>query len=783
LGADLLQGYYLGDLLVEPAKARITGREGSTHLHSRAAEVLLCLAARPGEVLSRAELRDAVWGTGQGSDEALTHAVSELRHALSDQADDPRFIQTLPRRGYRLLVTPVPAGGDEGSIVLGAGDGAGDLGVVESLNRRGVFETALAYLILGWLLIQVADVVFGQLHFPEWVGTFVTALVIAGFPIALVLSWFLEFRHGRAVLDPVSPADARRRRFGRTYLSVISSLAIAAIGVFAYDRFVGLPGSEPSVDEVAAPEPALPPVLENSIAVIPFLNADGSEETQIIADGLAEDVIAQLSRIPGLRVSSLGDSSTLDPNASSKQVRERLRVAMYLQGRVQGLDDKLDVTVRLIDTDSGFHILSREFNQPIENFFGVRDEITRTTVANVRVALPAGTQAITRIDDDPVLDAYLLYRRGLEALRQYSENSVDEALRWFDAALDVDPDYAAAHAGKCTAYTLGYRATDDAMFIDLAEASCAKALQLNANLDIIYTALGQLYVETGRYADAENAYLMALDTSPSNVDALTGLGETYNLMQEPDKAEQMLSQAIGLHPGDWGAYNALGNFLFSSGRYREAARQYETVVALDNGSAAGWANLGTAYMLAADFTSAAPAFEKAIELEPRSTFYSNLGLMRYYLGDFAGAIEAHRRATELSPGNYLAWSNLGDAYYASGRGGEAREAFATALEVAQPHMDVNPNDPGLLMDLAWIRAMLGDEKMARSMIGRALTIAPDDPYAHYIDALIHLESGNTDASLNSLEHAVDAGYPVDMLAAEPHLRPLRDNAKFIKLIS
>ena len=785
LNTELLQGFYLGDFFVEPLRGQVVGRGTAAHLPPKAAEVLLCLASHPGELVSREDLIECVWGQGHGSPELLSHAVSEIRHAFGDHADDPRYIQTLPRRGYRLLMPPSSVHDDTATIVLGASSNVGsdDLGLFESLKRRGVFETGLAYLILGWLLIQVADIVFSQLLLPQWVGTFVTVLVIAGFPVALVLSWFLEIRDGKAIIDELSPRDARRRRFSRTYLSVIAALAIAAVAVFIYDRSIGLPAVEDQESPEVTLASVLPPVLDNSIAVLPFLNLDGSKETQIFAHGLVDDVITRLARVPGLLVSSRGDSFTLEPNSPAEKVRERLRVAMYLEGSVQSAGDKLRIIVQLIDSETGFHILARTFDRPREDFFDVRDEITTVTVANVQVTLPKGTQALQSVQhDDPVLDAYILYRRGLEAADGPISETIDEALTWFDAALDVDPEYAAAHAAKCDAYTRSYSATSDPAYISLAEASCARALELNANLDVIYAALGELYKETGNYEDARNAYLQALDTSPSNVSALIGLSKIYTLQGQPGEAEAMLTRAIGLHPGDWSAYNALGMFLYGAGRYLEAARQFEVVVALDHQNSIGYANLGTAYMLAADFASAAPAFEKAIALRPRSSTYSNLGLMHYYLGNFDAATESHREATRLAPNDYLTWSNLGDAYWAAGSRDASRESFVVAKSLAESRLQVNPNDPGTLMDLAWISAMLDDMETARSLIDRALSLLPDDPYAHFIDGLVWLRAENRDAALSSLQAAVARGYSTDMLAAEPHLQSLRSHPNFRDLL-
>ena len=118
---------------------------------------------------------------------------------LHDSVDDPRYIQTLPGRGYRLILPPRPLEKHSSSIVIGAGNGTkvGEIGLLENLQQRGVLEAGLAYLIIGWLLIQIADVIFNQLLLPQWAGTFVTILVIAGFPIVLFLSWLLEFRDGR----------------------------------------------------------------------------------------------------------------------------------------------------------------------------------------------------------------------------------------------------------------------------------------------------------------------------------------------------------------------------------------------------------------------------------------------------------------------------------------------------------------------------------------------------------------------------------------------------------
>ena len=779
--SELLQGFFLGELLIEPLQGRVSGKDGHTHITSKAIEVLLCLAQTPGQLVTRETLLTKVWGPGKGSQEALSHSISEIRHALDDHPENPVYVQTLPRRGYRLIVSPEPRDARSSSVVLGLDDrpNTADIGLFENLKRRGVIETAVAYLISGWLLIQIADIVFEQLHLPQWTGTFVTVLVIAGFPIAIALSWFLEFRDGRAIVHDVSAGAARRRRFSRTYMSVIGALGIAAIAVYIYDQNIGLPtSSEPVAIGPVVPEVHLPPVAENSFAVLPFLNLDGSNETRIFADGLMDDLITQASHIPGLRVPSRGDSSALAPNSPSQLVRDRLRVETYIEGSVEMRAARMRVIVQMIDSETGHHILSRKFDRPREDFFDIRDDITNLIIANVRVALPPQLRASSlKAVEDPSLNAYVLYRRGIDAWRQPETiDTIASVLGWFDAALNVDPEYAAAHAGKCDIYVAGYRVTDDSSFIDNAQSACAKALALNPNLDMVHTALGDLYRSTGQYPEAEAAYLRALANDPSSVDALTGLGNTYQALNRLDEAESSLRKAVDIHPGNVVAYHAFGTFLFQNGRYADAARQFEFVVALEPEDMLGFSNLASAYMLQGYFPAAIATFQKAIDIGPIENAHTNLGLLHYYMGNLDAAIENHRAAVRLAPNDYLPKSNLGDALSIAGRKDDAKREFEAADRLANDALQVNPNDPFTLMDLAWIKASLGKDIEARRLIDRALELVPSDPYVHYINGLILNRHGDSEGAIAALQTAVEYGYPDALLADDPNTSNLRQGA-------
>jgi len=785
VNSDLLHGFYLRDLLVDPVKGHVTGPYGSVRLPPKAMETLLVLASNSETLVTREELIDEVWGAGHGSAEALSRAVSEIRHALDDHSDNPEYIQTLPKRGYRLIVTAAPTNAHTDSIAIGAHQGAGNIGLFENLKRRGVLETTIAYLILGWLLIQIGDIVFSQLLLPAWTGTFVTVLVIAGLPIAVILSWFLEFRDGRAVLHKLSPNASLRRRFSRTYISVVGALAIAALMVFVYDQSVGLPQAEITKTQTIAEKVELPPVEENSIAVLPFLNLDGSEDTQVFSNGLADDVITRLTRVPGLLVSSRGDSFTLNPNTASSKVRERLRVALYLEGSVEIIGDQMRVIVQMIDSETGFHVLSKRFDRPLAGYFDMRDEITELTVANVRIALPTDTQLWSAAEyEESDLNAYVLYRTGKEIYeRPRTLESIAESITYYNQALERDPQYTAAHAGLCDAYVAKFKLSGSPEDIESAEKGCALALGTNPRLHMVHTALGELYRQTGRTREAEAAYSQALTISPTDAQAMIGLSEVYTQQQKFAAAEEILHTAIGAQPGNWRTINSLGAFYFNEGRYEEAADTFRQAVLMDAENFESRSRLGSALTMAGDFEAGKIVFAEAIEIQPMQRSYSNLGVIYYYLGEFDKSVATHRMAVELGPGLAAMWTNLGDALYFAGQAEESAQAFQRAASISRKRLATNPSDTESVLMLAWSEHMLGNTEVALQLIAKVLPNAPNDPYSFYYDALIKNRSGDQRGALDSLRTALEKGYPAKMLIAEPLLGELRFNKEFQAMIA
>ena len=788
---SLLDGFSLGDIHVEPRSGRYTGPDRTGHLAPRAVEVLLQLARNPQRVLTRRELLDKAWGDGLGTSEALSHAISEIRQALDDHSDNPRFVQTVPRRGYRLLVEPVTRATPRASAappatVLTASDPPKASRVWGAMLRHGVVQAGLAYLVVGWLLIQVADATFDNLGLPLWSGRFVTYVVIGGFPLVVLLSWFLEMAQGRVRRDHGEQPAGWLKGLERNFPTILAAYALAVLGASLYQMTVGFEdgkatGASLFIEDAEAGYIAVEP---NSVAVLRFQSFDDDARTRAFSAGLSEDVLDRLARVAGLSVASRGDAWSLPENAPSELVRRRLRVAYFVEGSVRVAGNDLRVVAQLIDSESGRHIVSRQFDRTIENHFELQSEITDLIVANLQSALPAAELDVPLLGTEKVgVDTYVLYRQGMEALYlPVTGDSIDQAIRLFQDALQRDPGFAVAHAGLCTAYLERYQLQHDSADVASATAACAAAVAAGGRLPAVYVAVGRLKAAQGEFDKAESAYESALQIDKQHVAALQGLAFVREQMNDTETAENILRKAIDLQPGNWLLYNSLANLQFDAGQFRKAADEYQHAAYLNPDNYVLLSNLGGALILAGDFDAAAKVYEKSLELEQNDEAYSNLGIIYYLRGDYGRSAELHREAVAAAPGSTVSWANLGDTLHFAGDAAGAREAYERAAELAGEDLKVNPRDVEAMSMRAWAQSMLGQAEEARDSIARVLRWAPKNPYSHYYDALIKAQQGDIDGAVLAAETAIELGYPRSMLAVEPHLEPLRSRPEFAGLV-
>ncbi len=524
------------------------------------------------------------------------------------------------------------------------------------------------------------------------------------------------------------------------------------------------------------------PVEPSSIAMLPLRNIDGSEETAIFANGLVDDVTSRLGRIPGLRVASRRDALTLPPDASSAEVRERLRVRYYLEGSVRITGNLIRVVISLTDAATAAEVDSQNFDRPREDFLAIQDEITQLVVARLRVALPPETRG-AGVDSSVSMDGYINYRQGEILLDEpMTRELLDRALAAFRRSLEIDESYAAAHAGICRAYTSGFAVLEEPEYITKAQAACRRALTLNPNLDVVHAALGMLHVETGAYEAAEASFREALDINPQDAEARIRLAQVLAAQGHSEEAEANFREALTLQPGNWRAYTVYGSFLYNRDRYAEAAEMFSEAVALEDDNMRAWSNLGSARMMAGDFAGAEAAFKRSLVLDPQAEAYASLGTLYYYQNKSNAAVAAFRQAVELAPNDHVGWMNLGDALQFSDEPMLAEAAYTQAAERMRELLGINARDIDTRINLAWTEEMLGNTTEAEVLITAVLAAAPDSSYAHHVKGVIELRRGNREAALDSLTRAAARGYPPQLLAADPHLAVLRVERRFKDLI-
>lgn len=776
-----MKGFYLDGLFIEPLKGQVTGPRGPRHLTPKAVEVLLCLARAPGELVTRDALLDAAWGSGQGSPEAVSHAVSELRHALDDHAGDPRFIQTVPRRGYRLIPVPTSAGTAATPAPRVAAPGWWQM-----LLRHGVVQAVAAYLVAGWLLIQVADTTFEKIGLPPWSEKFITFVVIGGFPIVVLLAWSFEFVGGRVERDSGQQPGGVFQGLERNYVAIFIAYGLATIGAGVYQASVGFEVVETRADNAVQPVGTeLMPVADNSLAVLRLSTFDADPRTKAFSDGLSEDILDGLARIPGLFVSARGDSWSLPPNASSGVVRRRLRVANYIEGSVRFLEDRLRVVIQLIDSESGFHRFSRDFEIEIGSVSDMQRELTGLVVANLRLAVDTAsldTALWSATTEDS--DAFTLYMFGREAVnRPRTIANIEEAIGHFAEALAIDSQYPAAHAGLCGAHVSLYEIRKDPASIDAAQAACSAAQAVAPRLPVVLNGIARLHRLTGKPAEAEKAYLDALAINEQDAVAMRGLAAIRRSQQRYEEAEQLMKRSIELQPGNWLAINSLGNLYFRTGQFAAAAAEYRKLVYLDPDNHIVLGNLAATSLMAGEFDGARDALLRSLEIEENATFVGNLGIAYYYLGDLDEATSTFRRALELTPNSASHWISLGDTLRASGDTSGSSEAYMRARELATAEHAVSGDDVDILTYLAWATLMTGDRERAVELARLAVELDPAYPYSHYYNAIVALHSGDAATAVDSAQLALENGYPVAMLAAEPILKELWGDSRFVEIMA
>ena len=477
---------------------------------------------------------------------------------------------------------------------------------IDELKRRNVIRVAIAYAISAWFLIQVSDTVFPMLRLPEWTATFVAVLLIIGFPVALIFAWAFELTpEGLKREKDVDRSESITRVTGRKLDFIIIATLVLALGYFAFDKFVLDPSRDAELVRTttkAATEQAVE-IADNSIAVLPFVNMSGDANNEFFSDGITEELLNLLSKIPELRVTSRSSAfSFKGENIHIPTVAKKLNVAHILEGSVRKAENRVRITAQLIEADSDVHMWSESYERELDDVFAIQDEIAQEVVTALQVQLLGAIP--TTMETNP--EAYFLYLQGkhhLESGRTSSQRSEDA----FRKALEIDPNYAPAWAGLSR--TLRARANwgqiDLYTGTEAARQAVLRALQLDdsladawamlAHIQWVYdwdwntaestakTALlhgphdaralevsSKVASSLGHEEEALKFALAAVEVDPLNYFILRNLGLTYWQMRRFDLAEGAFRRGLGLYPDREAAHSNVALFVTAQGRSEEA---------------------------------------------------------------------------------------------------------------------------------------------------------------------------------------------------------------------
>ncbi len=391
------------------------------------------------------------------------------------------------------------------------------------LKRRNVVKVAVAYAIVGWLLVQIADTFFPALQLPEWTVTFVAGLVILGFPLALILSWAYELTpDGMERTQSVPLSESIANVTGRKLDFVIIALLVLALGFVAVDQYV----LEEAADaEIVADEPveASPSVvvedqrevLPNSVAVLPFENLSPDADDAYFATGLHDEILNQLAKLQSLSV--ISRTSVLryaESDLSIPEIAAELNVGTVMEGSVRYANDRVRITTQLIDANTDEHLWSETYDREFTDIFAIESDIAMNIANALEAEFSPAEQRL--IEERPTNSsaAYALYLRVLSIRRGAQEGGL-AAISLVDDAIALDPDFALAYALKASIRTASFVNSTDSRSADASERATleleirdlvAKALALDPNATLAHAVLGQLALFNWRWTDALQAY-------------------------------------------------------------------------------------------------------------------------------------------------------------------------------------------------------------------------------------------------------------------------------------
>jgi TolB-like protein/lipoprotein NlpI len=493
--------------------------------------------------------------------------------------------------------------------------------LIHEIHRRSLWQVLGIYVVGSWLVLQAVDTLAGALNLPDWAPPFALFLLIIGFPIVLATAFVQEGSRpalseaaGEEATVPVSQAASSHHRFF-TWRNAIAGgvVAFALWGVVAAGWMLLGSGAE-SRGQSAAPEASI--IDLRFIAVLPFSNraADEGESAVFFAEGIHDDVLAQLSQIDSLTV--ISRTSVMQYAGTTKPIREiagELGVGTVLEGGVQRAGNRVRVNVQLIDAST----------DTTENIFAIQSDIARRIAGALRATLTPEVEQLIEALPTESLEAYDLHTRGRYlANRSSTREDLESAADLYRQAIAADPAYAPAHVDLAGTFMFlwfqGFLAAEQAL--PQARAAVERALELDETLAEAHAALGMVLTAELRFEDAEREFQRALELNPGSADVHMQYSQLLLDLARYEESVREMRRAVELDPLSMTKRLGLANLLMFTREYDASIDESLRILELEPENSLAYYNLAAAYTLNDQHEEGLAAIRRSIELDPENPF-------------------------------------------------------------------------------------------------------------------------------------------------------------------
>jgi TolB-like protein/Flp pilus assembly protein TadD len=568
---------------------------------------------------------------------------------------------------------------------------AGSWRFFAELRRRRVPRVIAMYGAVAFGVIEAADLVFPRLALPDWSVTLVVALALLGLPVAAALAWAFELTpEGMRLTAEATPdeltdmlAAPAHHQWGAVLLGLAGFVVLLA-GAW----FVGRQTAPGAGRADTGPAPA-------SIAVLPFVNMSSDPEQEYFSDGLSEELLNLLSRIPELRVAARTSSFAFKGGSLEiPEIAARLGVAHVLEGSVRKSGNEVRITAQLIEGEDGYHVWSRSWDRTLEDVFAVQDEIAADVADQLEVTLLGRAPAV-RVTDPA---AWELFLEARELSHEGAREALERSNRLLRRAIEIDSAYAPAWSQLAYNYTMqaGVGLRLPAEGVALARAAVERALAADPDYAPAHATLARIADNfDGDLATAARHLQRALELAPNDPMILMGASILASDLGRPDPAITLLEHAAVLDPVNPRVQANLGLAYRSAGRPDEAIARLQTAIQLSPEAFVQRFLLGLALL---DANRPGAALE-AVEAEPEEGWrLLGIAIATHALGRaeesdsaIAALVERHARTAAY---------NIAYTFALRGEPDRAFEWLDRAVEYGDPGLAEIQADADLFANLA-----------------------------------------------------------------------------------